>query len=70
MLSGAGRRIELAFLQGFPYAQIYAPSGDPLIAFEPMTAPTDALVTADDLPFAAPGEAFTARFRVTVDEEG
>ena len=69
-LSGAGRRIELAFLEGYPYAQIYAPSGDSLIAIEPMTAPTDALVTADDLPFVEPGEAFTARFRVTVDEEG
>ena len=35
-----------------------------------MTAPTDALVTGDDLPFAAPGEPYTARFRVTVAEEG
>jgi galactose mutarotase-like enzyme len=43
-LEGGGRRIELAFEEGYPYAQIFAPAGEPLIAFEPMTAPTNALV--------------------------
>jgi hypothetical protein len=45
-LEGGGRRIELAFEAGYPYAQVFAPPGDALIAFEPMTAPTDALVSA------------------------
>ena len=69
-LAGGGRRIELAFLEGYPYAQIYAPAGDALIAIEPMTAPTDALVTGDELPFVSPGDAFSARFSVTVGEDG
>jgi galactose mutarotase-like enzyme len=43
-LEGGGRRIELAFETGYPYAQVFAPPGDALIAFEPMTAPTNALV--------------------------
>ena len=44
VLAGDGRRIELAFLAGYPYAQVFAPAEDDVIAFEPMTAPTNALV--------------------------
>ena len=44
-LAGGGRRIELAFLSGYPYAQVFAPAEDDVIAFEPMTAPTNALST-------------------------
>lgn len=69
VLSGGGRRVETAFLSGYPYAQIYAPADDALIAIEPMTAPTDALVTGNDLHFVAAGESYTARFSVTVTEE-
>ena len=46
-VSGGGRRIEVHFEQGYPAAQIFAPTaGDPtqaIVCFEPMTAPTDAL---------------------------
>src|SRR3954447_3971261 len=35
-VSGAGRRIEIAFGEGFPYAQVYAPADDDVICFEPM----------------------------------
>lgn len=69
-LAGGGRRIELEFGEGYPYAQIYAPAGDALIAIEPMTAPTDALVTGDELRFVSPGDSFSARFSITVDEDG
>jgi aldose 1-epimerase len=69
-LSGGGRRIELAFTAGYPYAQLYAPPGDALIAIEPMTAPTDALVTGDGLRFAEAGDPFRARFEITVAEDG
>ena len=56
VLEGGGRRIELAFLSGYPYAQVFAPAEDDVIAFEPMTAPTNALVDGGDaLPFVAPG---------------
>jgi galactose mutarotase-like enzyme len=67
-LSAARRRVEIAFGEGYPYAQIYAPADDALIAIEPMTAPTDALVSGDCLRFATPGESFTARFSITVAE--
>jgi aldose 1-epimerase len=43
-LEGGGRRIEVAFDTGYPYAQVFAPAEDPVIAFEPMTAPANALV--------------------------
>lgn len=42
-VSGGGRRIEVHFEQGYPAAQIFAPPGEDVVCFEPMTAPTDAL---------------------------
>ena len=39
VLSGGGRRIELALGAGYPYSQVYAPDDDEVVAFEPMTAP-------------------------------
>jgi galactose mutarotase-like enzyme len=67
VLEGGGRRIELAFLAGYPYAQVFAPVEDDVIAFEPMTAPTNALVDSDDeLPFVAPGASYRAAFSITV----
>ena len=52
-LPTGGRQIEVSFGQGFPYAQVYAPDDDDVIAFEPMTAPTNALVSGRQ-PDAAP----------------
>ena len=67
VLAGGGRRIELAFLEGFPYAQVFAPSEDDVVAFEPMTAPTNALVDGgSSLPVLAPGESYRAVFSITV----
>jgi galactose mutarotase-like enzyme len=38
-----------------------------VIAFEPMTAPTNALVAGgDELPFVAPGDSYRAAFSITV----
>jgi galactose mutarotase-like enzyme len=66
-VAGGGRRIEVAFDSGFPFAQIYAPTDDDVIAIEPMTAPTNELVTGgEDLPVAGPGSPFSAVFSVTV----
>ena len=64
-LEGGGRRIELAFEAGYPYAQVFAPPGDALIAFEPMTAPTNALVSGDLTPLE-PGDSYRAVFAITV----
>jgi galactose mutarotase-like enzyme len=67
VLEGGGRRIELAFDAGYPYAQVFAPPEDALIAFEPMTAPANALVTGGpELPLLAPGERYRAVFSITV----
>jgi aldose 1-epimerase len=61
-LEGGGRRIELAFETGYPYAQVFAPEDDPVIAFEPMTAPANALV---DGSASLAGE-YRAAFSITV----
>lgn len=66
-LEGGGRRIELEFESGYPYAQVFAPPDDPVVAFEPMTAPTDALVKGGaELPLVAPGDDYRATFSITV----
>lgn len=65
-LSGGGRRIEVAFGVGYEFAQLYAPPGDELIAIEPMTAPTNALVSGEELPLLEPGESYAAVFSITV----
>ncbi len=67
VLAGGHRRIEVALLSGYPYTQIYAPADDDVVALEPMTAPTDALlVGGSELPFVSPGESFRAEFSITV----
>jgi galactose mutarotase-like enzyme len=42
---------------------VYAPAGQPFVCLEPMTAPTNALVTGDHR-VVAPGGAFTARYAI------
>jgi aldose 1-epimerase len=70
-VSGGGRRIEVRFGHGFPYAQVYAPEDDDVIAIEPMTAPTNALVTGGpDLPIVEAGGEYRAGFSITVSEIG
>jgi aldose 1-epimerase len=67
-LVGGGRRVEVSFDSGFPYAQIYAPGDDEVIAIEPMTSPTNALATGGpDLPLVDPGDSYRAVFSITVD---
>jgi galactose mutarotase-like enzyme len=65
-LRGGGRGLEVRFEQGYPVAQVYAPKGEDYICFEPMTSPTNALVTGDRLRFVAPGELYVARFSLSV----
>ena len=70
-VAGGGRLVEVAFESGCPFAQVYAPDDDDVIAIEPMTAPTNALVTGgDELPIAEPGRPYRAVFSVTVAEIG
>lgn len=66
VLEGGGRRVEVVFEEGYPFAQVFAPEGKDLICYEPMTAPTNALVTGDALRRIEPGAVFSARFSITV----
>lgn len=63
-VSGGGRRIEVEFVSGYPYAQVFAPPAEEVVCFEPMTAPTNALASGQGLREVAPGESFEATFTV------
>lgn len=65
-LRGGGRRLEVRFEAGYPVAQVYAPPGEDYICFEPMTAPTNALVSGERLSVVQPGEVYRARFAIGV----
>lgn len=67
-IAGGGRRIAVEFGSGYRHAQVYAPTDRDLISLEPMVAPTNALVTGEQLPVVAPGGRYTAVFRIAVDE--
>ena len=66
-LAGAGRRITVDLLAGYRYAQVFAPKDKDYVALEPMTAPTNALVSGLGLQFVEPGRRFRAAFRIGVD---
>jgi aldose 1-epimerase len=66
-IAGAGRRVSIDLHEGYAYAQVYAPSGKDFVALEPMTAPTNALVTGRALQLVAPGARYTATFRIRVE---
>lgn len=60
------RRVEVRFREEYPVAQVYAPADADHVCFEPMTAPTNALVTGGGLRHAQPGERFRAEFALRV----
>jgi aldose 1-epimerase len=66
-VTGGGRRLAVDYGPGYPYAQVFAPPGQDLVCFEPMTAPTNALRSGQDLPVVAAGEAASATFALRVD---
>ncbi len=66
ILAGAGRRIEVRFEQGYPYAQVYGPPDAEHVCFEPMTAPTNALVDGTGLRRVEPGRRYVAGFSIAV----
>lgn len=67
VLRGGGRELRVQFGgDDYPIGHAWAPEGESFVAWEPMTAPTNALVTGAGLRHVAPGEAFTAVFRVAV----
>ncbi|MEM6105146.1 aldose 1-epimerase [Mycobacterium sp. 050272] len=62
-VSGGGRRLEVHFEQGYSATQIFAPPGEDLVCFEPMTAPTDAL-SRGGYRTARPGEPAVSVFSI------
>jgi aldose 1-epimerase len=67
-LEGGGRRIIVAFEEGWGVAQLFAPRNADVVCFEPMTAPVDALVTGRGLRLVAPGDRHRATFSITVED--
>ena len=68
VLWGGGRRLVVELAKGYPFAQVYGPDDQELICFEPMTAPTNALLTGGpSLRMAEPGLGFSASFVVAVE---
>lgn len=61
-----GHRIAVELLEGYPYTQVYAPHTQEYLAFEPMTAPSNALVSGAGLRLVEPGGTFRASFRISV----
>ena len=66
-LSGAGRRITVEFLENYEYTQVFAPRGKDFVALEPMTAPTNALISGQGLRVVESGQTFRATFRILLD---
>ena len=65
-VTAGARRLELEFLRGYPYAQVYAPLSGHFVCFEPMTAPANALRSGDGLRLLAPGERYRAGFSLGI----
>lgn len=70
VLSGSQTSITVSLLEGFRYAQVFAPSGKEFIALEPMTAPSSALVSGKGLRIVESGGQFRASFRIAVQSPG
>lgn len=63
-----GREISVDLLEGYTHTQIFAPHDQNYIAFEPMTAPANALISGEDLRFVPKGGTFRAAFRIRVED--
>lgn len=67
VLRGGGRELRVAFgAPDYPVGHAWAPAGEAFVAWEPMTAPTNALVSGVGLRHVAPGETFEATFTLGV----
>lgn len=70
VLRGGGRRLTVRFgSPEYPVGHAWAPEGESFVAWEPMTAPTNALVTGTGLEFVAPGATTSSTFVVEVARE-
>jgi aldose 1-epimerase len=58
--------LTVTFVEGFSYAQVYAPRGKNYVCFEPMTAPANALRSGDGLRIMSPGELHRTAFTISI----
>ena len=66
-VSDGVRRITVELVDGYPFAQLYAPADPGVVCFEPMTAPANALISGDGLRAVEPGDSFSASFSIVVE---
>lgn len=69
-VEGGKHRITMSYDEGYPYAVLFAPADQPLVAIEPMTAPTDPLAGHFPIRSVAPGETFSATYSIHVTPSG
>ena len=67
-ITAAGHAIRIEFVEGFHFAQVFAPARKELIAVEPMTAPTNALMSGESLTLLRPGKTYRASFSISVEK--
>ncbi len=65
ILAGRDRRLRIDSDAAYPWRQVFAPAGRAFCCVEPMTAPTNALVTGEH-PLVAAGASWSASFEATV----
>ncbi|HUZ83440.1 MAG TPA: aldose 1-epimerase [Gaiellales bacterium] len=65
-VSDGVRRLTVTMIEGYGFVQLYAPADAPVVCFEPMTAPTNALATGEGLGRVEPGGSAVAAFSVGV----
>ena len=67
-IEGGGRRITLSYDRGYPYAVLFAPADQDLVAIEPMSAPTDPLAGHFPIRVVEAGETFAATYTITITD--
>jgi aldose 1-epimerase len=71
VLAGGGQRLTVSFgAPDYPVGHVWMPPDQAFIAWEPMTAPTNALGSGDGLRHVPPGETFSASFTVAYASAG
>lgn len=68
--AGPSGQLVVEYTSGYPYAILYAPDSDPVIAVEPMAAPTDPFGGAFPVRTVEPGSDFAATWAVEVFLDG
>jgi aldose 1-epimerase len=66
-VTGGGRRATVELISSYRYAQVFAPAAQPVICFEPMMAPVNALRSHEGLRSVPAGGSANATFALRVE---